>query len=183
MALTTVTVPGPTGTPVPLADFGIPVANNINELITELTPVLSAWTPYTPVWSSTSGSPVIGNGSINGRFVRLGNIGWMDFQFVVGTTTTYPTGEWRFSLPPGWTVATITPIAAIVAPCMLFDATPPANKSSLALAHFDSGQTYFDIFVDGGSGAISASSIGPPQSLAWGTNDSIQMSARLELAP
>lgn len=105
MALTTVTLPGPTGTPVPLAAWGTPMTNNVNELIVDITPPISAWSTYTPVWGSTSAAPVLGNGTISGRFMQFGKLGFFDGVLTTGGTTTYGTGTYTFTLPVGWTAA------------------------------------------------------------------------------
>lgn len=105
MTLTTMVVPSVSGAPVPLAAFGIPTANNINELITDLTPALSARTSYTPAWSSSGTQPALVNGTAVGKYVALGKIGWCTGLITMGSSSTYGTGTYFFSLPPGWTIA------------------------------------------------------------------------------
>lgn len=54
---------------------------------------------YTPVWSSTSTQPVLNNGSIYGRYALLGRLVHLYVELTMGSTTTYGTGQYRFSLP------------------------------------------------------------------------------------
>ena len=42
------------------------------EIRDQFTSMFDAWTPYTPVWSATSTNPTIGNGSITGRYLKVG---------------------------------------------------------------------------------------------------------------
>jgi len=55
---------------------------------------------YAVTWStSSSPQPVVGNGSLTGRYVRNGNIVHVNIYFVMGSTTTFGTNTWFFSLP------------------------------------------------------------------------------------
>lgn len=63
-----------------------------------------AWTPYTPVWSTASASPVVslGNGTLTGAYKALGKTVCFRLRWVAGTTTTYGDGLWSFTLPTGY---------------------------------------------------------------------------------
>lgn len=54
---------------------------------------------YTPTWSSTDIQPVLGNGTIYGRYALLGKLVHLYIELTMGSTTTYGTGTYRFSLP------------------------------------------------------------------------------------
>ena len=54
---------------------------------------------YTPVWSTTGTQPVLGNGTIYGRYALLGRMVFLYIELTMGTTTTYGTGTFNFSLP------------------------------------------------------------------------------------
>lgn len=56
------------------------------------------WDTYTPAWTA-SVNPAIGNGTITGQYKRIGNFVVVDAGFVAGTTTTFGTSQWFFSLP------------------------------------------------------------------------------------
>ncbi|MFJ1811880.1 MULTISPECIES: hypothetical protein [unclassified Streptomyces] len=69
------------------------------------------WTNYTPVWYSSVGpAPVVGNGSLNGRYVKTGNLVHVRVRLAMGTTTNLAaldaTGAWSLSMPflpaSGW---------------------------------------------------------------------------------
>lgn len=54
---------------------------------------------YTPVWSSSGTQPALGNGSIAGSYLDLGGLTWINILLTTGSTTTYGTGTWYWSLP------------------------------------------------------------------------------------
>lgn len=54
---------------------------------------------YTPTWTAASVNPAIGNGSIDGRYYKLGKLCFVSIKVVMGSTTTFGTGAWFFSLP------------------------------------------------------------------------------------
>ena len=58
------------------------------------------WVTYTPAWTSTGTAPAIGNGTIVGASITTGPK-TIDFRILItmGSTTTYGTGSYRFSLP------------------------------------------------------------------------------------
>jgi hypothetical protein len=60
---------------------------------------LTAWTAYTPTWTSDSGTPSIGNGSITGRYKQIGKTVFFNLKLTYGTTTTGGSGAWMFGLP------------------------------------------------------------------------------------
>ena len=68
----------------------------------------SPWAPYTPDWVAASTNPAIGNGTIVGRFRRLGTSLELNVTITSGTTTTYGTGAMAIRLPSGVTARTVT---------------------------------------------------------------------------
>lgn len=58
----------------------------------------SVWSAYNPNWSSTGTAPVIGNGSVGGRFSPGNTINFVAYV-IPGSTTTYGTGTYRIDLP------------------------------------------------------------------------------------
>jgi len=59
----------------------------------------SDWTSYTPSWTAAGTAPAIGNGTLSGKYLQVGKNVIVQIVFVAGSTTTFGTGEWRFSLP------------------------------------------------------------------------------------
>ena len=87
----------PNGLPYP--DATLPIGE-ANEHIQELAEAIdSDWQTFTPTWDGASVDPTLGNGSLQGRYRRLGD--HVDFEIVLqfGTTTTAGTGAWFFGVP------------------------------------------------------------------------------------
>jgi hypothetical protein len=57
------------------------------------------WTSYTPVWGSTGTAPAIGNGTLSGLYLQVGKTVHVIIHFKAGSTTTFGTGVYNFSLP------------------------------------------------------------------------------------
>jgi hypothetical protein len=58
-----------------------------------------AWYTYTPTWSATTTSPTLGNGSLTGRWTRIGNTITLQVRIQFGSTTTAGSGSYRFTYP------------------------------------------------------------------------------------
>ena len=62
------------------------------------------WTAFTPSWGAVNSAPSVGNGSLVGRYRRLGPKTIMLRVFLTfGSTTSGGLGGWSFALPPGIT--------------------------------------------------------------------------------
>jgi hypothetical protein len=57
------------------------------------------WTTFTPTWTATTTNPVIGNGTLTGKYIKIGKTVIAQYRFVAGSTTTFGSGNYRFSLP------------------------------------------------------------------------------------
>lgn len=58
-----------------------------------------AWTSYTPAWTGSTTNPVIGNGTIAGRYMQAGKYTTFRVVITMGSTTTYGSGQYSVSLP------------------------------------------------------------------------------------
>jgi len=54
---------------------------------------------YTPAWTASVSNPVLGNGTISGYYFLIGNLCTAFVTLTTGTTTTYGSGTYYFSLP------------------------------------------------------------------------------------
>lgn len=58
------------------------------------------WTTYAPTWASSGGTqPAVGNGSLTGAYMRAGKLLSFRITLSMGTTTTYGTGTYQFTMP------------------------------------------------------------------------------------
>ena len=64
-----------------------------------LTATTAAWTSYTPVWTANGTAVSLGNGTIVGKYRQVGK--WVTAQILLtmGSTTTFGTSFYLFTLP------------------------------------------------------------------------------------
>jgi len=58
-----------------------------------------AWTSYTVTWTSSGTAPAKGNGTMVGYYSKIGRQVTVKIEFNSGSTTTFGTGYYSFSLP------------------------------------------------------------------------------------
>lgn len=58
-----------------------------------------AWTSYTPIWTGAVTNPVLGDGTLVGAYKQVGKIVFVRVKLSAGSTTTFGTGAWYFTLP------------------------------------------------------------------------------------
>ena len=54
---------------------------------------------FTPTWTSSGTAPAIGNGTLSGRYFRIQQIVIAEYLMLPGSTTTFGTGQYYWSLP------------------------------------------------------------------------------------
>lgn len=120
---------------------------------------------YTPVWGSTATAPAIGNGQLTGSYYVGGRTVTAKILQAMGSTSTYGTGGYSWTLPIPADVGNETSIAAVT----------------------DSGTGYQAfVTVGGGATVITGQPIGlsAPVSatipITWAVNDAIAMTHRYQ---
>lgn len=81
-------------------------SNELNALFEALRYLDGAWDTYTPAWSASS-SPSIGNGTITGGYLEMGNQLHVRGYILGGSTTSGGSGQWTFGLPSGVTISNL----------------------------------------------------------------------------
>lgn len=71
----------------------------------ELNAIDGAWTAYTPTWTSGGSAPALGNGTIVGAYNRVNSWIQLHVLLTIGSTSTFGTGTYRFTLPGGWSLS------------------------------------------------------------------------------
>lgn len=64
------------------------------------------WIAYTPAWTASTTNPTIGNGTIDGAYMKVGRMVTVRARILVGTTTTAGTGTYFVSVPFASSAAT-----------------------------------------------------------------------------
>jgi len=57
------------------------------------------WQDWTPVWTASTTNPSLGDGTLTGRYCSIGRVCFLNIHVNMGSTTTYGSGEWFFSVP------------------------------------------------------------------------------------
>lgn len=94
---------------------------------------VGAWKAYTPTWSTVGSAPALGNGSIQGFYRENGDSLDIRIALITGTTTTYGSGGYTFSLPSGY-----TPKTSVVSASAL------AQNLGTAVAAVTASQNFYD---------------------------------------
>jgi hypothetical protein len=61
--------------------------------------IQAAWDTYTPTWAASGTAVALGNGTLTGKWIRLGKTVHYRIQLTMGSTTTFGTGTYSFVLP------------------------------------------------------------------------------------
>jgi len=68
-------------------------------LASEVNGLFDPWVSYSPAWTSSGTAPAIVNGTLTGASMRVGNTVFFRIRWVAGSSTTFGTGNYFFSLP------------------------------------------------------------------------------------
>lgn len=98
--------PGPPGPPGPRGLIGPPGLSEGLDPSEWPEAILPPWIreisdvqTYSPVWASTGTQPAIGDGTLSGIFFRVGRLIWFGVTMIIGTTTTFGTGVYTWTMP------------------------------------------------------------------------------------
>jgi hypothetical protein len=91
-------IPGPTGATGPTGSFAI-----------------QPWTTYIPVLTASTTNPVLGNGSITGRYITIGAMVMGEIRIIAGTSGfSRGLGVYRVSLPLNGVIENYQPVGQVV---------------------------------------------------------------------
>ncbi|MEU7293325.1 hypothetical protein AB0A76_08995 [Streptomyces exfoliatus] len=69
------------------------------EIRDQFTDLIAAWTAYVPIWTAATTNPNLSNGTIVGKYRKIGRLVNFQIDLTMGSTTTYGTGAWSITLP------------------------------------------------------------------------------------
>ena len=143
-------------------------ATDIDTLRDAIGGIADAWTSYTPVWTTTSATPSLGDGTLAGAYARSGKLVFVRLRLVWGSTTSCGAGDWSFSLP-----------AAVgetqIMPGLIYD----NGAYSTVVAELTSGDDIFRIQGNNSSGGYRVSATSP---MTWASGDWIRLNGAYEAA-
>ncbi len=121
---------------------------------------IGSWTTYTPVWSSSGTQPVLGNGSIAGRYAIVNKIGFAQIRIVVGSTTTVGTGNYYVSFPVAAGGAA-TGFGLITSSFQIYDASAGTAYNGNA-SYMGNGSTFRSVIYANSTQAANTWGLGSP---------------------
>lgn len=119
---------------------------------------------YTPTWASGGTAPSVGNGTLAGRRILMGDIAIVTIKLTGGSSTNWGTGNYSFSLPAD---APAAATADIVGTCFVGDSSVGGAGYSTGVAFVGAGGTTVGAYI-GAKNAASAISNTNPQTMATG---------------
>jgi hypothetical protein len=129
-----------------------------------------AWSSYTPTWTGTGSNPAIGNGTLAGLFRLSGRTVHFTVYVLMGSTTTFGTGNWSWALPVTSTASNEGFTFAV-----FYNDTGTGEAAAIARLASTTTVRAFGL-ADGGGGFTSTSPI------TWANGDSIRISGAYEAA-
>jgi len=135
----------------------------------------SAWESYSVSWTSSGTNPVIGNGTIEGWYKVIGKTCFVRGNIVMGSTTTFGTGEWYVSMP----------VTAVNADAILMTVTLLDNGSAWYNATMAGARAGFNTkapmqYVNILNGT--ANDVNATQPFTWTTSDRFVWNGSYEIA-
>lgn len=135
-------------------------------------------TDWTPTWTASAGSPSIGDGLLEGAYCRLGDIGFVSINLVIGTTTTLGSSGsiWQFDLPSGWDPrgAEAYSVYGGISGIAFRESTGAARGVFMGIRQTESAGQLWQ--------TSTGTRVGPDQPWAWAANDSLSISGWIPLA-
>jgi len=127
---------------------------------------------HSPAWTGSTTNPVIGNGGMNGWYVRLGKQVDLTIGMTMGSTTTFGSGFWSWSLP----IAARQGAQVGTAPAGLWTATDNSAGTRYHGSMIHGANTVFGIHGTGATTLVSAT--GP---ITWAQLDTFVMRLRYDV--
>ncbi len=118
-------------------------------------------------WSATGTQPVLGNGALTQSVTREGNTLHTITSLQIGSTTTFGTGTWLFSVPVA---------AANKSTAAVYMKDNSVGFFYIGIAIIEASATTFQIYRDG------AAQISPTVPFTWATDDRIEVALSYRIA-
>lgn len=135
-----------------------------------------SWLPYTPVWTSAGTQPTLGNGTLTGFYIKMGRTIHFRISLLMGSTTTFGTGDYTLSLP--FTVSSNTALKTPVG----LGYTEQAGIQGIQLFGRLDNLTTVAIFGPNGVADTRAAGVNSTKPFTYAANDFIRVAGTYESA-
>jgi hypothetical protein len=129
-----------------------------------------AWSTYTPTWTAPVTNPSIEDGTLSGRYKTIGKTVFVRIYMQAGSSTTFGSGYWRFSLP----VAAYSTTSVVLSATYLDNGTQ--WYGGVATTEYDSNTAYV-VPVTASSGTVT-----PNIPFTWAATESLTLCGSYESA-
>lgn len=138
--------------------------------------IQAAGDAYTPTWTTSAGTPAIGNGTLTGKYFRIGKMIDFRIELVCGSTTTFGTAgsTWRLTLP-------VTPLST-KRHRWLGTAYDSGVADYTVYGRFITAGPYLEIVAQPTSAGSSDRVVTNTVPFAWGNADELLIQGRYEAA-
>ncbi|MER5622510.1 hypothetical protein ABT061_15845 [Streptosporangium sp. NPDC002544] len=138
------------------------------QVFQQFTDLYASWTPFTSVWSGATTNPVLGNGTLDSAYMKIGKTAFVRLRLVFGTTTTVGNGLWGFTFPAAITPAYVQSLAG-------FCSNQLGTIRYVLGAYLTAGSGIFRVANSANSSGVSHNS-----PLAWANGDQLVLSGSFE---
>lgn len=150
-----------------------------NEIGTPFTGLQAAWSSYTPTWTGSTTNPVLGNGTMVGRYNQVGKTVNGDITIVGGTTTTWGSGTWNLTLPTN-TATTTNRILLMHAYAL--DSSASASVTGIGKMNYAGANAFSMLIVNVGGGTPNLGTVTNLVPMTWATSDQLVVRFHYESA-
>jgi hypothetical protein len=163
-------------TPRTWAASEVATSTHLNtEVRDALTGIQAAWTTYVPTWAAITTNPAIGNGTLQGFYMRIGKTIHFRVVITMGSTTTYGTGQWYATLP----VAPVSTLGRLQFNSSYYDSAI-ADRSGVATWDSANSRVLLHSWPTTAGAALAQVSATVPHT--WGTSDQVVVGGTYEAA-
>ncbi|MFI6639944.1 hypothetical protein [Streptomyces sp. NPDC050504] len=137
------------------------------------------WVSYAVAWSSSGTAPAVGNGMLRGVYCQIGKTVHVRINLLMGITTTYGTGTWRFTVP---VTADALESSAFyqVGSAMMIDES--ANALYPGTAFITASTGFIGVSTATGGSNVAAGAISTSTPFTWASTDSVHIQITYEVA-
>jgi hypothetical protein len=137
---------------------------------------LDVWTAYTPTWTASGTAPALGNGTIVGRYKQIGKVVAFTIKLTAGSTTTFGTLDWRFTLP----ITAYDTTYQFAAIAYDSSATTTGWYQARGVGDYGGSTSYFSLIVN--TTNANSTSVTSANPMTWASGDILTVSGTYEAA-
>lgn len=144
------------------------------EIRDQFNSMFDPWSSYTPVWTAATTNPGLGNGSIVGRYMKIGRTCYVSVLLTSGSTTTYGSGAYSISLPVQSANAGVVQLGVA--------RVSGASTTWIGQCHVNAGATTAGITTNAASGNAAGANITPTVPETWAAGAAFRFSLTYQTA-